>query len=154
MGLPRLWDLIQNFKHDCESHGWKTSTSEDWVNPDNQYHNFLWAKTIHPSTFKKITYASKCAVREGVNYHIVDVAYTAWLFSEPPPNELWKTISEDPNLAERIALYDLSSLNADTPTCLKLNSTKSKVFTEFENFLRRKFGAACRTPQNMLTAEV
>jgi hypothetical protein len=154
MGLPRLWDLIQSFKYECESHGWKTSKNEDWINPDNRYHNFLWAKTIHPSTFKKIAYASKCAVREGVSYQIVDVAYTAWLFSEPPPSELWKTVSEDPNLAERIALYDLSNLNADEPACLKLNSTKSKVFTEFENFLRKKFGAVCRTPRDMLTAEV
>ena len=154
MGVPRLWDLIQCFKHECESQGWKTSETEDLINSENQYHNFLWTRTIHPSTFEKIAHASKCAVREGINYHVVDVAYTAWLLSERPPEGLWKTVMADPILSSKIAIYDLSNLNSEEPTCLKLNSTKSKVFTEFENFLKKKFDAAFKTPKDVLTAQV
>jgi hypothetical protein len=154
MGVPRLWDLIQSFKHECESKGWKTSETEDLINFENQYHSFLWTRTIHPSTFEKIAHASKCAVREGVNYHVVDVAYTAWLLSEPPPEELWKTVMTDPILSDKIAIYDLSGLNSGQPMCPKLNSTKSKVFTEFETFLKKKFGAVFKTPKDVLTAQV
>jgi len=92
-------------------------------------------------------------MREGVNYHVVDVTYTAWLLSEPPPEELWKTVMADPTLAEKTAIYDLSNLNSDEPICPKLNSTKSKVFIEFENFLTRKFGALFKTPNNVLIAQ-
>jgi hypothetical protein len=154
MGLPRLWDLIQSFKRECESQGWKTSQTEDLVTEENQYHNFLWTRTIHPSTFEKIAHASKCAVREGVNYHVVDVAYTAWLLSEPPSEELWKTVMNDPILSDKIAIYDLSKLSSSEPICPRLNSTKSKVFTEFENFLKKRFGAVFKTPRNLLTAQV
>lgn len=154
MGAPRLWDLIQKFKHECEARGWKTSKTEDLINSDNQYHNFLWTRTIHPSTFEKIAHASKCAMREGVDYCVVDVAYTAWLLSEPPPEELWKAVIADPILSDKIAVYDLSDLNSSKPTCPKLNSTKSKVFTEFENFLRIEFGAVFKTPNDVLTTQV
>jgi len=154
MGVPRLWDLIQFFKHECESQGWKTSETEDLINSENQYHNFLWTRTIHPSTFEKIAHASKCAVQEGINYHVVDVAYTAWLLSKPPPEELWKTVMADPILTDKTAIYDLSDLNSSEPKCPKLNSTKSKVFAEFENFLKKKFGAVFKTPKDVLTAQV
>ena len=154
MGVPRLWDIMQCFKQECESQGWKTSQNEDWIHSDGKYHNFLWTRTVHPSTFKKIAIASKCALREGVNYHVIDVDYTAWLFSEPPPEELWKMVIDNPNLSERTAIYDLSSMRSSEPMCLKLNSTRSKVFREFENFLRKKFGVAFKTPRTIVTAEV
>lgn len=154
MGVPRLWDIIQYFKEECESQGWKTSQNEDWIHTDGTYHNFLWTRTVHPSTFNKIAIASKCALREGVNYRVVNVDYTAWLFSEPPPEELWKMIMDDPNLSAKTAVYDLSSMYSSEPICLKLNSTKSKVFREFENFLRKKFGVTFKTPRDIVTAEV
>lgn len=93
-------------------------------------------------------------MREGVNYHVVDVAYTAWLLSEPPPDDLWKTVTTDPILSDKIAIYDLSGLNSSQPTCPKLNSTKSKVFIEFENFLKKRFGAVFKAPKDVLTAQV
>jgi hypothetical protein len=153
MGAPRLWDLIRSFKHECESQGWKTSENEDLVESESRYHNFLWTRTIHPSTFEKIAHASKCAMREGVNYRVVDVTYTAWLLSEPPPEELWKAVMADPTLAEKTAIYDLSNLNSDEPICPRLNSTKSEVFTEFENFLTKKYGALFKTPNSILMAQ-
>ena len=153
MGAPRLWDLVRSFKHECESQGWKTSENEDLVKSEDQYHNFLWTRTIHPSTFEKIAHASKCAMREGVNYHVVDVTYTAWLLSEPPPEELWKAVMADPTLAEKTAIYDLSNLSSDDLLCPRLNSTKCKIFTEFENFLTKKFGALFKTPNSVLIAQ-
>jgi len=154
LGVPRLWDLIRSFKQECESQGWKTSQNEDWIHSDNQYHNFLWTRTIHPSTFRRIAKTSKCAMREGIDYHVVDIAYTAWLFSESPPEELWKMITEDRNLAEKVAVYDLSRLHSGEPVCLRLNSTKSKVFNEFESFLQRKLGAKFKTPKDIVTAQI
>jgi len=93
-------------------------------------------------------------MRNGVSYQVIDIRYTAWLFSEPPPEELWKMLSDDPCLAEKTAIYDLSSIRETKPICLKCNTTKSKVFKEFENFLRKKFGSEFKTPKDMVTAEV
>jgi len=154
LGVPGLWELIRSFKEECAAQGWKTSKSEDWVHSDNEFHNFLWTRTIHPSTFKKIAKASKCAMREGASYQVVNIAYTAWLFCESPPEELWKMIIDEPNLGEKTAVYDLSSLHANKPICLKLNLTGSKVFKEFEKFLKRRFGAEFKTPQDIVTAQV
>jgi len=154
VGVPGLWELVRCFKEECKSQGWKTSQHEDWVYVDNEYHNFLWTRTIHPSAFKKIAKASKCAIRNGISYHVINVRYTAWLFSEPPPEELRKMLLDDQDLAERTAIYDLSGLRESKPVCLKWNTTKSKVFKEFENFLRKKFGSEFKTPKDMVTAEV
>ena len=153
MGAPGLWDIIRCFKRECESKGWNTSAHEDWIFSDRLYHNFLWTRTIHPSTFKKIAKTSKCAIRKGVDYQVVDVTYTAWLFSEPPPDEIWGTTMIDQNLAERTAIYDLSNLHASESTCVKLNSTESGVFREFEDFLRRKFGTRFKAPNHLVTAQ-
>jgi len=154
VAVPRVWELIRNFKDECQSLGWITSENEDWVLLDNQYHNFLWTRTIHPSSFKKIIKTSKCAVRKGVSYQVVDVAYTAWLFSESPPEELLKMVMDDQNLSSKTAIYDLSGLRSSKPICVKLNSTESKVFKEFEKFLKKKSGADFKSPQDMVTAEV
>jgi len=154
LGVPGLWELVRAFKQECESQGWKTSQYEDWVHLGNEYHNLLWTRTIHPAAFKKITRAAKCAMRNGASYHVIDTAYTAWLFSEPPPEELWKTLMDDPDLAEKTAIYDLSCLHASKPVCLKYNLTKSKVFKQLEDFLRRKFGLEFKEPKDMITTEV
>jgi hypothetical protein len=154
LAVPRIWEVVRNFKNECQSAGWKTSENEDWVHADNQYHNFLWTRTIHPSTFKKIAKASKCAVREGVSYRMVDVAYTAWLFSETPPEELIQTVIDDESLAKNTAVYDMSCLHSSNPVCTRLNSTGSKVFKEFENFLQKKWGVKFKSAQDVVTAEV
>lgn len=154
MAVPRIWEVIRSFKDYCESAGWKTSEHEDWVQADEQYHNFLWTRTIHPSTLKKIAKASKCAVREGVSYRVVDVAYTAWLLSEAPPEELIQTVIEDENLAKKTALYDMSDLRSAKPMCTRLNLTESKVFKEFENFLQKKWGVKFKSAQDIVTAKV
>jgi hypothetical protein len=135
MKMPKVWKLMKEFKNSCKCRGWQTSKSEDWVGINGSYHNFLWARDVHPSSFKKIVTNGKCVVCEGLSYRVVEASYTAWLFSEKPSETLVKTISENPTLSTKVALYDLSQLLAGKNSCVKLNQTESPVFREFESFL-------------------
>jgi len=135
--IPKVWDLLDRFKNQCKLKGWKISEHEDWVKAgDDEYHNFLWIQTVHPSTFEKIATNHKCAIRKGVSYQVVDVSYTAWLFPQSPPENLMQMIKENPELSRRTAIYDLSWAYGGKPLCLKLNETASMVFKEFEKFLK------------------
>jgi len=154
MTIPRVWELVRSFKGECESRGWKISQHEDWVMAGNEYHNFLWTRTVRPATLKKIAEERKCAVKQGMSYRVVDVAYTAWLFSEAPSEELLQTVAEDPELSKRTAIYDLSCAYSEKPTCLRLNQTDSSVFQEFENFLEKKWGVEFKRVQRLLAKEV
>jgi hypothetical protein len=154
MAIPKVWDIVHSFKCECESKGWKISEHEDWVRTDDEYHNFLWSRTVRPATLRKIAYEHKCAIRQGVSYKVVDVAYTAWLFSEAPSEELLHTFAEGSELSKRTALYDLSEADSAKPTCLRLNQTDSKVFREFESFLEQKWGIRFRQMRDLLRAEV
>ncbi|MDH5787898.1 MAG: hypothetical protein OEZ40_06385 [Candidatus Bathyarchaeota archaeon] len=136
--MPRVWEILKRFKDSCEFHGWKTSESEDWVEFEDKYHNFLWTRDIHPSSFKTIASNRKCVVREGLLYHVVEASYTAWLFSESPPEVLVKTIFDNPDFSKRIAVYDLSPILKGKNHCIKLNHTDSHVFHEFESFLQNE----------------
>ena len=134
--IPKIWELLDRFKDKCQLRDWKTSEHEDWVKTgDDEYHNFLWVQTVHPSTFEKIATNHKCAIRKGVSYQVVDVSYTAWLFPQSPPKNLMQTVKETPELSGRTAIYDLSGAYTGKPICLKLNETDSIVFKEFEKFL-------------------
>jgi hypothetical protein len=152
--IPRVWELIGHFKDECHLKGWKTSENEDWIKVDDEYHNFLWARNIHPSTFKKIVTACKCAIKQGISYRVVKVAYTAWLFPETPSTTLLQTVANNPELTKKIAIYDLSNLYTGEPVCLKLNETRSKVFYEFENFLQKKWGVKLKPVFSLLKQEV
>lgn len=136
MKMTKIWEILEKFKGLCMDRGWKTSESEDWIEINDKYHNFLWAKDVHPSSFKKIASNRKCVVREGLSYRVVDASYTAWLFSETPSEVLVKTVFESPDFSGRIALYDVSPLLEGKSLCIKLNHTDSLVFQEFERFLR------------------
>ena len=136
MKTPKVWEILKKFKDFCKFHGWKTSESYDWIEIDDRYHNFLCARDIHPSSFKRIITNRKCVVREGLSYHVVEASYTAWVFSEPPSETLVKTILENQEFPKRIALYDLNPLLEGKNLCNKLNHTDSTVFQEFENFLK------------------
>lgn len=135
MKTRKIWKLLERFKKNCKSKGWKTSENEDWVEIENKYHNFLLVKSLHPSSFIRITSTRKCAVREGVSYRVVETDYLAWLLSNAPEKSLWKVLSENPEMLERTAIYDLSPLLKGEALCLKLNRTESRVFQEFERFL-------------------
>jgi len=136
--MPKVWEILRKFKDMCRVRGWRTSESEDWVEIDDKYNSFLWARDIHPSSFKRIVLNRKCVVREGLSYRVVEASYTAWLFSETPSEVLVKTVFENPDFSERIALYDLSPLLEGKNLCVKLNQTDSPVFQEFESFLRNE----------------
>mgnify|MGYP001049124726 CR=1 FL=1 len=138
MKMPRVWEILNKFKDFCKFRGWKTSENEDWVEVDDKYHNFLWARDVHSSSFRSIISNRKCAVREGLSYHVVEASYIAWLFSETPPETCVKTVYENPDYIRRIALYDLSPLLAGKRHCTKLNFTSSTVFHEFESFLQNE----------------
>jgi len=155
--IPKVWKLLDLFKDQCQLKGWKSSEHEDWVKTgDEEYHNFLWIQTVHPSTFEnhnflwiqtvhpstfeKIAVNHKCAIRKGISYQVVDVSYTAWVFPQSPPENLMQMVSENPELSRRTAIYDLSLAYAGKPLCLKLNETDSTVFKEFEKFLQEELG--------------
>jgi hypothetical protein len=138
MKMPRVWEILKKFKDVCRVRGWKTSESEDWVEIDDKYNSFLWARDIHPSSFERIASNRKCVIQEALSYRVVDASYTAWLFSETPSDTLVKTVFENPDFSERIALYDLSPLLEGKNLCAKLNHTDSPVFQEFERFLRNE----------------
>ena len=154
MGISRLKEIVQCFKRECQSKGWKTSEHEDLVEAGNNYHNFLWVRSIHPSTFKEIAETHKCAIKEGVSYRVVDVAYTAWLFSEPLTDKLIQTIDENPAIAKRTAMYDLNGEHLDKLICLKSNKTDSIVFRQFESFLDKKIGVQFKLVKELLSKQV
>jgi hypothetical protein len=141
LSIPKVWTLLDLFKDKCQLKGWKSSEHEDWVKTgDEEYHNFLWIQTVHPSTFEKIAVNHKCAIRKGISYQVVDVSYTAWLFPQSPPENLMQMVNENPELSRRTAIYDLSLAYAGKPLCIKLNETDSTVFKEFEKFLQEELG--------------
>jgi hypothetical protein len=152
--IPKVWELLDGFKGQCQLRGWKTSEHEDWVKIGDEYHNFLWTQTVHPSTFKKIAVNHKCAIRKGVSYQVVDVLYTAWLFLQGPPEGLVQTVKENPELSRRTAIYDLSWVYAGKPLCLKLNETKSMAFQEFERFLEETWGVEVKPVQKLPTQKI
>jgi len=153
MPVPRVSELVCLFKRECESRGWETSQHEDWVKVGNEYHNFLWTRMVRPTTFKKIVEEHKCAIRQGTSYRVVDVDYTAWLFSETPPEELLQMTEENPELFRRTAIYDLSWINSEKPICLKLNQTDSRVFQEFESFLEKNWGVKFKPVKALLSQQ-
>ena len=142
--VPRIWELLAGFKVLCKSKGWSTSEFEDSVNVGEEYHNFLWIRSLQPSTFEKIATLHKCILRRGLSYELVDVAYTAWLSPQPLPKKMMQMLAENHDLLEQNAVYDLSLAYEGKPVCWKLNRTESVVFREFEKFLEKKLGVELR----------
>lgn len=136
MVISRVSEILGKFKLFCTHLGWKTSESEDWVEMEDNYHNFLWARDVHPSSFRRIALDKKCVVREGASYRVVEASYSAWLFSKTPSEELVRTVCENPALSRSVALYDLSQVTHGKDLCMRLNNTGSQVFQEFEKFLQ------------------
>lgn len=143
MKASEVWEILARFKNLCKrKHGWKTSEGADWIEAKNAYHNFVWVKNIHPSSFKRIARNNKIIMQEGLAYRVVESSYTAWLFLRSPSETLAKTILENPELSCKVALYDLGDFLDGKPICSKLNSTDSSVFKEFEVFLKNELGVS------------
>jgi hypothetical protein len=69
-------------------------------------------------------------------YSVVEPSHMAWLFSEVPSEDLFRTVFENPDFSRRIAIFDLSPLLEGKNLCIKLNNTDSPVFQQFEVFLQ------------------
>ncbi len=152
LSIPKIWNIIDSFKEQCRLCSWETSETEDWVKTeDGKYHNFLWMRTIHPSTFEKITSNCRCGVCRYVSYEVVDIAYMAWLFQERPPEFILSKVKENPEMSEKMALFDLSCAYLGEKTCKKFNKTDSRVFMEFEKFLEDELNLELKSVDEMLT---
>ena len=136
MKMPIVCEILCKFKNLCTSKGWKTSEKQDWVETGDAYHNFLWARDVPLSSFKRIALSKKCVVPEGLNYSVAECSYTAWIFSKSPSETLIRTVLEDQKFSEVNAVYDLSPFLEGKHFCAKLNLTASAVFHEFEDFLK------------------
>jgi hypothetical protein len=136
MRMPRIWEILNHFKRSCALRGWKTSENEDWIELDNDYHSFLCARDVTPASFKAIISNRKCVVRKGLFYTVVEPSHLAWLFSEAPPEELARTVLENPDLSKRVAIFNMSPMLEGKDFCIRLNNTDSLVFHEFEAFLQ------------------
>ncbi len=142
--IPKVWDILKDFKESCHRKGWKVSGYEDIVRIDDEYHNIIATRSIHPSTFKRIASSRKRSVPEGKSYRIIDIDYTAWLFQQQPSEQLVEALTINSELSKKTALYDLSEIYHGKPLCLKVNQTNSPVFDEFEKFLKENYGVETR----------
>ncbi|MGD0027310.1 MAG: hypothetical protein ABSC91_00025 [Candidatus Bathyarchaeia archaeon] len=154
MKMSGVWEILTRFKDLCRRRGWRTTETEDWVEVENSYHNFVWVRDIHPSSFKRMAINNKIVVQEGLTYRVVQSSYTAWLFSEVPSEALAKAVLENPALSCRIALYDLSSFQEGENICIILNHTDSSVFKEFEGFLENELKVKLQSLPSASTSEI
>jgi hypothetical protein len=139
--IHKAWRLVEDFKSLSKLLNWQTSKHEDWIKTSNgKYHNFIWIQSVHPLTFDRICSDFKVAIRDKVAYHVVNISYLAWLFLKSPPEFIIRKIEKNPNYKKRIALYDLSKTLIDKSPCLRLNDTNSRVFIEFEKFIKQRLG--------------
>ena len=136
--MSKIFEILSSFKRFCRIQGWRTSESEDWVELNDDYHNFLWTRNVTPYSFKTIISNRKCVVRKGLSYSVVEPSHLAWLFSEVPSEDLLRTVLQNPDFSKRIAIFDFSPLLNGTNRCIKLNNTDSPVFQEFEVFLKNE----------------
>ena len=150
--FPAVWNLIDSFKERCRLSGWETCETEDWIKTDDgEYHNFLWMRTIHPSTFERIASNHKCGIRRGMSYAVVDIAYIAWLSQERPPEFIISRVKENPELKKKTAIFDLSCVYSGENVCRKFNETESRIFKEFEKFLEDEWSLEFKPVDEMLT---
>lgn len=154
MGMLKVWEILEKFKSSCRLRGWDAIEGEDLIRVGEKYHNFLCARSVHPSSFQRIASNRKCAVREGFSYKIIEASYTAWLFSECPSTRLLKIIFENPELSEHVAIYDLSPLFKGKKSCAKVNMTDSVVFHEFEHFLNEELNIRLKTIKMAYTRQL
>lgn len=136
--VRKIWEVVARFKCRCRSKGWRVIEREEVIKRNEEFHNILWTRKIHPSTFKSVAVDKTTTIQEGVSYRPIDVSYNAWICATPLPDSLKQIIAKNPELLNRNAVYDLSKISTKG-TAEKLNKTSSKVFQEFESFLKDEF---------------
>lgn len=155
MFFPRVWELIERFKVQCDRKGWKICGSEDVINVREAYHYFIWTRQTHPSTFRRVIGSNtRIPIREGTSYRLVSPSYTAWISSEAIAKEALEVFPETPGLSRRVAIYDISPVYKGKFVCLRMNKTDSAVFQEFEKFLSEEFKIEFKSiPKRYLEAQ-
>lgn len=136
MKTHKIRELVQKFKDLCRTYGWGISKKDDWIKTKSGYHNFIWTRSIHPSSFERVTSKGKCVVRDGLSYRVVEATCTAWLFCKAPSEDLLDMVCENPEFSRRTAIYNLGPILKGKSVGFKLNNTDSPVFEKFERFLR------------------
>jgi len=147
MKMNKVWELIGRFKRLSLQKGWKTSESEDWIETNDEYTNFVSAGTVAPASFEAAVKNRKCIVHEGLVYTVVESTHQAWLFSEHPSEAIFRTVLDNRDNSKRIAIFDLSPWLEGQNSCLELNNTDSPVFREFEVFLQTELKLAIKPVQ-------
>ena len=136
--VRKIWEIVRRFKRRCRSKGWRVIEREDVIEKNKEFHNILWTRKIHPSTFRRVAVDKTATIQEGISYRPIDVSYKAWICATPLSDSLKQTIVKNPELLNRNAVYDLSKIRVEG-TAQKLNKTVSEVFQEFERFLKDEF---------------
>lgn len=131
----KIWEIVKRFKRRCKSKGWRVIEREDIIKRNGEFHNILWVRKIHPSTFKSVAAKETSTVQEGTSYRPIDVAYNAWICTTPLSNSLKQIIARNPKFLRRNAIYNLGKIRTKGAT-EKLNKTGTEVFQEFESFLK------------------
>jgi hypothetical protein len=154
MRMSKIWEILNHFKRFCRLRGWRTSENEDWVELNDDYHNFLWTRNVATASFKAIISNMKCVVQKGLSYSVVEPSHLAWLFSEVPQEDIVRTVLDSPEFSRRIAIYDLSPLLEGKNLCTKLNNTDSPVFHEFETFLKSELKVRVESLQTFTDSKI
>ena len=136
--VRKIWEVVVRFKRRCQLKGWRVIEREDVIKRNEEFHNILWTRKINPSTFKSVAADKITTIQEGVSYRPIDVSYNAWVCAMPLSDSLKQMIAKNPQFLNRNAVYDLSKISTKG-TAEKLNKTSSKVFQEFESFLKDEF---------------
>ncbi len=136
--IRKIREVVTRFKRRCQLKGWRVIEREDVIKRNERFHNIMWTRKIHPSTFNSVAADKTTIIQEGVSYRPIDVSYNAWISATPLPASLKQMIAKNPKLLNRNAVYDLSKISTKG-TAEKLNKTSSKVFQEFESFLKDEF---------------
>ena len=136
--VRKIWEIVARFMRRCRSKGWQIVERENIIKRNEEFHNILWTRKIHPSTFKSIATKETSTIQDGISYRQIAVAYNAWICATPLPDSLKQMIVKNPEFLNRNAVYDLSKISTKG-TAEKLNRTSSEVFQEFERFLKDEF---------------
>ncbi len=137
MRLASPLDLLDRFMKGCKVKGWEAGEYRDFIKAHDDYSLFMLFKKVYPK-LEEVLWSEACSIFEKGHYKVTNIKYRALIFQEHPPNWLVRTVSSDPELSKRIAVYDFTELNEEKPTCGTINLTTSVVFAEFDEFLTKR----------------
>ncbi len=147
--IAKLIELVKRFERRCRLKDCKVIGREDVIEKNKEFHNILWSREIHPSTFKRIGTSEKVAIQDFPSYRQIEISYNTWVCSSPLSDRVKKIVAMNPKLLQRNAIYDLSKIQ-EQKTVKKLNKTDSKICKDFESFLKEEYGLEVEPIQMMV----